>query len=665
MTVTTTPPGATVTRATRLSGELRLPGDKSISHRALMLALLANGDVPDHWRRRRRGRALDRRDRRGARWPGDADRDGGPGNVDYVVASGGAGGLRDPQRPLDCGNSGTSMRLFAGILAGEGMDAILDGDASLRRRPMARIVQPLRAMGAWLEGMAGERPPLIVSARTRLRAIKWETPVPSAQVKSSILLAGLSAEGTTRVRESVATRDHTERMLRARGVHVRSRCDARRRRRHRGRWRFHGGGARRGRARRPVRRGLLAGRGRRSIPTRSSVLNGVGVNPTRRADRRRPAAHGSVSCGGATASEGTEGDAGEGGAGEGGAGEPIADLRVRSSELQAVELEPAETAGAIDEIPCCASRPRRRAAGRSSGARASCGTRNRTGSPGSLPDLRALGARIKAVGDDIVIEGPTALRGAAVDSLGDHRLALTFAIAGLVAEGATTILDADCVVDLLPDLLRRPRKDPIMSKRVVLIGHPVAHSLSGAMQQAAFDAAGIDAQYELWDQRADRAPDAIAEVRGDDFLGANVTIPHKERVVPMIDKLTEEAQATGAVNTLTREGRRLVGHNTDVPGFNVALDKLVGRQKMPRQAVVLGRRRRRARGGLRADPGRLPAGHRVQPPPAPGRGPRQALRPKRVAHGPQGDALARVDHRVRAGEDEGPHQRDLDRPEQR
>jgi len=134
-----------------------------------------------------------------------------------------------------------------------------------------------------------------------------------------------------------------------------------------------------------------------------------------------------------------------------------------------------------------------------------------------------------------------------------------------------------------------------MTKRVVLIGHPVAHSLSGAMQQAAFDSAGIDARYELWDRAPIALADAITEVRGDDFLGANVTIPHKERVVPMIDKLTEEAQATGAVNTLTREGRRLVGHNTDVPGFEAALDKLVGRQKMPRAAVVLG-----AGGGARA-----------------------------------------------------------------
>ena len=125
-----------------------------------------------------------------------------------------------------------------------------------------------------------------------------------------------------------------------------------------------------------------------------------------------------------------------------------------------------------------------------------------------------------------------------------------------------------------------------MTKRVVLIGHPVAHSLSGAMQQAAFDELGIDARYELWDRPPIELADAIGELRGDDFLGANVTIPHKERVVPMVDRLTEEASFTGAVNTLTREGKRLIGHNTDVAGFKVALDKLVGRQKMPRQAVA-------------------------------------------------------------------------------
>jgi shikimate dehydrogenase len=134
-----------------------------------------------------------------------------------------------------------------------------------------------------------------------------------------------------------------------------------------------------------------------------------------------------------------------------------------------------------------------------------------------------------------------------------------------------------------------------LPKRVVLIGHPVAQSLSGALQQAAFDELGIDARYEPLDVPLINLPDTIEELRGGDFLGANISFPHKERVVPMVDRLTEEAQATGAVDTLTREGSRLIGHNTDVIGFRAALDALIGRQKMPKNAVIIG-----AGGGARA-----------------------------------------------------------------
>lgn len=134
-----------------------------------------------------------------------------------------------------------------------------------------------------------------------------------------------------------------------------------------------------------------------------------------------------------------------------------------------------------------------------------------------------------------------------------------------------------------------------MAKRVVLIGHPVAHSLSGVLQQAAFDALAIDAVYEPMDRPLMELPEAIAALRGDDYLGANITVPFKERVVPMVDRTTEEAHATGAVDTITREGARLVGHNTDVLGFRPALDSLVGKQRMPKLAIVLG-----AGGGARA-----------------------------------------------------------------
>lgn len=134
-----------------------------------------------------------------------------------------------------------------------------------------------------------------------------------------------------------------------------------------------------------------------------------------------------------------------------------------------------------------------------------------------------------------------------------------------------------------------------MPKRVVLIGHPVAQSLSGELQQAAFEELGIDAVYEPLDVPLIQLPETIEELRGDDYLGANITVPYKERVVPMIDRLTEEAQATGAVDTITRESARLVGHNTDVIGFRAALETLAGKQKMPKAAVVIG-----AGGGARA-----------------------------------------------------------------
>jgi len=134
-----------------------------------------------------------------------------------------------------------------------------------------------------------------------------------------------------------------------------------------------------------------------------------------------------------------------------------------------------------------------------------------------------------------------------------------------------------------------------MSKRVVLLGQPVTHSLAEALQEAAFKAAGIDAHYEPIDTPTVDLPKAIEALRGDDYLGANIGHPHKDRVVSMLDRLTEEAQVTGAVDTITCDGDQLVGHNTDVIGFKPALEELVGKQKMPRNAVVVG-----AGGGGRA-----------------------------------------------------------------
>jgi 3-phosphoshikimate 1-carboxyvinyltransferase len=423
---------AQVAPAGRLQGELVLPGDKSISHRALMLALLANGessisgagDGADVRSTAGIGKAL------GAhieRQPGEA------GNVDYVVSATGGAGLRRPSGVLDCGNSGTSLRLFAGIVAGHQIEAILDGDASLRARPMARVIAPLSAMGARVEGARDGRPPLVVAGRRRLQPIDWQTPVPSAQVKSAILLAALAATGTTTVRESVATRDHTERMLQARGVAVRTTPAV-------------DGGA------------IVEIDGPAMVspldekvpgdpsaaafwlvaaaihPDADLLVRRVGVNPTRRA------AVDLLSLMGAAIDELPIGEASSAGVGE-----PVADLRVRSSGLRAIQLMPSDTAKAIDEVPilCLAATQAR---GRTV-IRGAAELRHKESDriAGIVAGLSALGARISVDGDDITIDGPTTLRGAVVDSLNDHRLALTFAIAGLVAEGATTVLGADSV----------------------------------------------------------------------------------------------------------------------------------------------------------------------------------------------------------------------------
>jgi 3-phosphoshikimate 1-carboxyvinyltransferase len=433
MTTMTAAPQVALTPAPHLEGVLEVPGDKSISHRALMLALLANGTsriagAGDGADVRSTAAIVEALGGRVGRAPTPT------GNVDYVVSSAGAGRLTTPERVLDCGNSGTTMRLFAGILAGQGVGAVLDGDASLRRRPMARIVEPLRAMGGWLEGMAGERPPLIVPAGNRLRGIDWTTKVPSAQVKSSILLAGLAAEGTTQVGEAVATRDHTERMLRARGVAI-----ATSKAKGRVVVAMDGGQAVAAFDERvpgdisAAAFWLVAGA---IHPDADVTVRNVGVNPTRRAVVDVLARMGA-----AIEERGDAVDSGE----RVDVGEPAATIRIRSSGLRAVELSAAETAATIDEIPvlCLAAS---QASGRSV-IRGAGELRHKESDrlAGIVEGLGRLGARIAADGDDLVIDGPVGLRGAAVDSLGDHRLAMTFAVAGLIASGRTTIHGADSV----------------------------------------------------------------------------------------------------------------------------------------------------------------------------------------------------------------------------
>ncbi len=413
--------------AARLRGRPALPGDKSISHRALLLALLAEGES-------RITAAGDGEDVRstagvvqalGATVERLAEQGG---RVDYRVVSPGGSALVEPDRVPDGGTSGTPTGLVGGRRAGRPLCAVLDGDASLRRRPMGRVVEPLRAMGASFAGRGGATLlPLAVTGCAAPRPIDYTTPVPSAQVKSAILLAALAAPGATRVTEAVATRDHTERMLRGRGVPVTE--------------------ATRDDGRHEVRLvgpavvaavdetvpadpsgaafWLVAGA---IHPDAELHLEGVSTNPTRRAiidilrrmgadieERGRPVAGGAD-------------------------GEPLADLVVRASRLRAVDLGPAEVAAAIDEIPvlCLAAA----AADGTTRIRGAGELRHKESDriAGIAAGLTALGATVRVEGDDIEIDGGRRLVGAVTETLDDHRLAMTFAVAGLIAEGETTVL---------------------------------------------------------------------------------------------------------------------------------------------------------------------------------------------------------------------------------
>jgi 3-phosphoshikimate 1-carboxyvinyltransferase len=422
---------AVIRPAARLRGEPGLPGDKSISHRALLLAALAEGEsridgAGDGADVRTTAALVERLGVSVERLAADGRR------VSYRVASPGVDGLHEADGVIDCGNSGTTLRLSAGILAGLPAYHVLDGDVSLRRRPVARIIEPLRSMGAVLHARRNDSlPPLTVVGRTRLRAIDVTTVVPSAQVKSAILLAGLRADGRTTVREAIVTRDHTERMLRARGVSVSYEAveggpGAA--------WSVEGGVCVRAVAERvpadvsAAAFWLVVGT---IHPDAELTLRGVGINPTRRAIlellRRMGARIGETPLDGGTAGL------------HDGVGEPVADLAVRSSALEAIDVSPAEVASAIDEIPIlCLAATQARGRTTIHGA-GELRHKESDRIAGIGAGLTALGARVTVDGDDLAIDGPTPLVGAPTASLDDHRLAMTFAVAGLIARGETTI----------------------------------------------------------------------------------------------------------------------------------------------------------------------------------------------------------------------------------
>ncbi len=412
----------TVHRAGSLRGQATVPGDKSISHRSLLLGALADGDS-------RVEGFLPGGDNKATldcvRALGIPVEEHGPTSL--TIHGRGLRGLRAPDGPLNCIRSGTTMRLLAGLLAGQPFDTTLAGEAQLLRRPMRRVVDPLQAMGAEIESNGGFAP-LVIHGRP-LRGRVHELPIASAQVKSALLLAGLYAAGPTTVREPGPGRDHTERMLTAMGATVRV-------------------------------EGLsvtvepphslaplaLQVPGDLSsaafllvaaalIPGSLVTVTGVGVNPT------RTGLLDVLQAMGAQVSLENEREQGN---------EPVADLVARASGLHGVEIDGETVVRMIDEFPALAV-----AATQAHGTTlvrdaAELRVKESDRIAAVVAELRALGADIEARPDGFVVRGPTPLHGAAVDSHGDHRLAMALAVAGMVAEGETVVEGSERVDDSFP-----------------------------------------------------------------------------------------------------------------------------------------------------------------------------------------------------------------------
>lgn len=407
----------------RLGGRLRVPGDKSVSHRAVILGAVAEGvttaagllEGEDVLATVAAMRAL------GVSIEGPRD-----GHV--RVQGVGLQGLAAPAGALDLGNSGTAMRLLAGLLAGQSFATTLVGDASLSRRPMMRVVEPLRRMGAQLHATPDGTPPLRVEPVPQLRGIRYRLPVASAQVKSALLLAGLYAQGTTCVLEPGPSRDHTERMLAAFG------CETT----HASAGVCIEGGQRPQGTHVDVPGDLSSAAfflvGACIAPGSSLELEGVGVNPTRIGviDILR-AMGGDIEL----RHERRQG------------GEPVADIRVRSASLHGVRIGAEQVALAIDEFPALAV-----AAACSEGETVVSGAaelrvKESDRIAAVVSGLRALGVEAEERADGMRIRGG-AIAGGTVDSRGDHRLAMAFAMAALRARAEIVVRDCRNVATSFP-----------------------------------------------------------------------------------------------------------------------------------------------------------------------------------------------------------------------
>ena len=411
-----------------LRGSVVLPGDKSISHRALLLAAFASGGsaILNLNRGADVGATAALVRSLGVRC--EVTEDKGLAKVE----SSGRASFREPAEVIDCGNSGTTLRTGLGVCAGVHGASVLTGDDTLRRRPMLRVVAPLRQMGAGIEGRRyGELAPLAVRGGA-LRGTDLHLDIPSAQVKTALLLAGLAADGTTSVTEPAPSRDHSERMLAAAGVALeRSGTTV-----------TIAGGQDVQPLRWDVPGDLSSAMflivAATLVPGSDLTLEGLGVNPSR--------------CGGLDALEAMGADLATEVTGESG-GEPIGRVRVRSSALHGIALGPDGIPALIDELPVLAI-----AASRAEGETVVRGagelrTKESDRIETMVAGLRALGADAEATADGMVIRGPAELTGGSIASSGDHRVALSFAVAGLVAQDRVRVDGWSCVDTSFPEFL--------------------------------------------------------------------------------------------------------------------------------------------------------------------------------------------------------------------
>lgn len=409
----------------RLAGTVEVPGDKSVSHRAALLGALANGvtEVQGYLEGEDCLRTLT-----AIQMMGVEVTKKGPGH--YRIAGAGLDGLVEPGDVVDCGNSGTTARLLIGLLAGQPFWTLLTGDESLRRRPMKRVVEPLGRMGATIVGRAdGGRLPLAVRGAERPRAISYDSPVASAQVKSAILLAGLRADGPVTVTEPAPSRDHSEVMLGAFGARV-----------ERGERRvtLHPGPLRATTVQVPgdiSSAAFLLVAGALVRDARLTVA-GVGVNPTRTGLLDVLTAMGVTV--NRTAVDGPA------------EGERIAALSVESAEPVGTTVGGTLIPRLIDEVPALAVLA---AVARGSTEIRDAGelrVKESDRIAAVTRELGKMGVRIEERPDGMVIPGGQRFRGAHVASGGDHRMAMALAVAGLVADGETVVEDVACVQTSFP-----------------------------------------------------------------------------------------------------------------------------------------------------------------------------------------------------------------------